>query len=359
MQLVAELGLGEARRPLPQHGGGEAGQPQLALALGPDAAWQGNHDGDGRDLVTLGADDLDALVQLAMPDGRHLDADRLRRLGLHAAVEAVLDRAQGQRLPMLAVIRQLALGRGEVRRARLPLGLALGHHAQHHGVPVRDELVVGCLDLLGIHLADGIQVLEHIVWIPGQHLPHSQLAHLALDAVQPPDGGGTVAADGLLQIRGLDAALGKFADHLVHLPLEGLEAAIHRRVRVGVDRQGTGQLLAGVGGPYLDGLAGLDQGLIEHGAGGATEHVGKDVQRRLLRIAKGHGRVADIEQRQVHLVFQRHITGLGQDRRFRRRLGHLGATGDGAEVLLNPGQRLLIVEVTAQGQRGVVRAIPA
>ena len=61
----------------------------------------------------------------------------------------------------------------------------------------------------------------------------------------------------------------------------------------------------------------------------------------------------------MHLVFQRHVAGLGQDRRFRRRLGHLGATGNGAEVLLNPGQRLLGVEVTAQGQRGVVRAIPA
>ena len=226
MQFVAELSLGQAHRALPHHGGSQIGQPKLPLIFGTNAARQGDHDGDGGDLVTLGADDLDVLVELAVPDGGHLDTHRLARLGLHAAIEIVFYRSFGQRFVMLAVIRQLALGGGKVRGGNLPLGLALGHHAQHHRRLVGDKLVVGSLHLLRCHLADGIQRLEHIVGILGKHLTHGELAHLAGDAVQTPDGGGTVLGDRLLQIFRLEAALGELADHLVHLPLEGLEAAI-------------------------------------------------------------------------------------------------------------------------------------
>src|SRR5690606_13152330 len=72
LQLVAELGLGQAHRALTQHAGGEAGEPKFSLALGTHATRQGDHDGDGRDLVTLGTYDLDVLVELAVPDGRYL-----------------------------------------------------------------------------------------------------------------------------------------------------------------------------------------------------------------------------------------------------------------------------------------------
>ncbi len=260
---------------------------------------------------------------------------------------------------MLGVIRQLALGRSEVGLGGLPVVLALGHHAQHHRRLAGDELVVGGLDLIRRHFADGVQALEHIVGILGEHLPHGELAHLAGDAVQTPDGRGTIAVDRLLQILRLEATTGELADHLVHLALEGLQAAIHRRIGIGVDGEGTGQLLTVVGGPRIDRLAALDQRLVEHGAGGAAQHVGKHVEGRLLRIAERHGRVADVEQRQVHLVLERHVTGLGQGHRLGGRLGHLGSTRDRAEVLLNPGQRLLGVEVAAQGQGGVVGAVPA
>ncbi len=221
-----------------------------------------------------------------MPDGGHLDAHRIGRLGLYAAIETVFYRSLGQRLLMLAVVRQLAFGRSEIRGGDLPLGLAFGHHAQHYRRLVHNELVVGGFDLLRRHLADGVEGLEDVVGILGKHLTHGELAHLAGDTVEPPDGRGAIAVDRLLQILRLEAALGELADHLVHLRLEGLEAAIHRRVGVGVDGQGAGQLFAVVRGTRIDRLAGLDQRLVEHGAGGAAEHVGKHVECRLLRITQ-------------------------------------------------------------------------
>ena len=114
-----------------------------------------------------------------------------------------------------------------------------------------------------------------------------------------------------------------------------------------------------MGRPHIDRLAGFHQRLVEHGAGGTAQHVGKHVERRLLRVTKGYGGVADIEQRQVYLVLQRHVAGLGQGHRLWRRLGHVRAARDGAEVLLDPFEGLLAVKVAAQSQGGVVGAIPA
>ena len=133
------------------------------------------------------------------------------------------------------------------------------------------------------------------VRIPGQHESTASWLTLPGDNVEPPDGGGAIAVDGFPDPRGLRPRWANSPITLSTLPLRVLRLPSAAGLGY-ADGQGTGQFFAGVGGARIDGLAGLHQGLVEMDWQ-SPQHVGNDIERRLLRVTRGDGRVADIEQR--------------------------------------------------------------
>ena len=92
-------------------------------------------------------------------------------------------------------------------------------------------------------------------------------------------------------------------------------------------------------------------------AGAKDEH--QDIQRRFVRMEPIHGGKRHVDERQGDVVFHRDIARCRQTHDGLLRHRHFRAARYGTEILHYPSERLGAIEVAADGERGVVGAVPA
>ena len=198
------------------------------------------------------------------------------------------------------------------------------------------------------------------IGIAKQHLTKGQLVDLILDTLASPNRVGAHYAFDAGQIGGGDPLLRKPRQQLLRLFGQRLQRGEFLRVRLQHQLQVTVEFRALKRGARIQSQARLDQLLIEDRVLRAGQLVGEDIQRRFgLGARNDGGRVGDQQQRQLDVVLIGHVTRPLQRHRLQGGLTHRRPRRNGGKVALNPSQRLLRLEVTADGQSRVIRAIPA
>ena len=94
----------------------------------------------------------------------------------------------------------------------------------------------------------------------------------------------------------------------------------------------------------------LDHVLVEQRSFALAEREHQHIERRLVLVVQMHGRVGHEEERQRHVVFQRDVAIAVK--RHRRLVGRadIRPARNRAVVLGDPGERLGLVEVAADGE---------
>ena len=338
---LGQLRRAHARGALKEHLGCQRSQTERHGRLVDASGRNGQRELDQRQFAVARSDDRHAAGVLRVPDlGGAEDRCGARR-------RALCTLRIGDRLRCA----ECGLRQGQLR-------LALGDHRDQHGRSV-DQIALE--DTSDVGRRDGEVPLELVLETVGmseEGVVLGQSACLGRDGFQPAQEIGFVAVLDALQVFGIDPGLGQRLEQLVLGLGQRVEAVPGRGAQS--DREGARELRAAVIRRDRARERAFDrQGTVQHGRLVRRQDASEHVQCCFVGVFGSDGRPGRGQLRQLDAVLDH--DALRAIQRDRARLGRFdfGTAGDRTKPLRDQRPDLLEVDVSADGERGVVRPVPA
>ena len=349
VERLAELGGRELRRALLEELGRERRQAALARALEHAPARDRQAQRGQRRARQRHAGDGQPARVAVVPHGGGPEPRRRPARRSRAAVDG--PGGGGAAAPVRA-------GRGGQRGRGGELGAPERRHRDAQRGPVGDVAQERRAHVFGLDGLGGELLVEEARRVAGERVGERQLprarrhgleraGELRLAArLHAPEGGA------------VDAAAREIREQLAHARLEPAE--LDARSGRDRDREAPGELRGVVHHVHLARQDLVDhQGAVEHGRLVLREQHGEQVQRSHVGVPALGTRPGQDELRQVHAVLEHHARVAREPHRPRHDRRDLAAARDLAEVALDQRQRPVRVEIAAEGQRRIVRGVPA